>query len=1487
LSRLDRASAPIIETNAERVAMDRAEAQLKPGFLGAIGDAINSEWSAAWAYRQYQGMGYEPDPDFRGVFADKALFDQFTDGLDNSTWSMLQDAVSLPHALKLRQQALSVQESRRRLASLGWQGAALTMAAGMLDPADIALGFATAGLGGSAVIGSRLTRMQRLARGGLVAAGSVGALEGYLATQDPQRDAGDVLLAGMGAFALGGALNTLVGSTRLHRAIEDAALETEHAEVVRAAMGAAGSREFTPEMKAIIAEDTLTENGRLKFKAQIDPKRQRQRAEQLIEHSGLDPVADADAIAELRAMDPEDILNRFTDADRLDNPYNAGTSPGIVGFTTSKGSTYTLSGTSTTRNKSLHPEHGAADVGLKPPSERTVYVDEEAALEAGSALALNPQSKPSVAIEGDELVVRYWSGKTKQPDGSWKPYAIEQVKRFPLAREPSIGSHPVEFWSGGKVHVGNDIVEIARESRSMPGTPPRNPSLRPATPDEIEARAGQILAERPDLTPEEAMDVARREIGVEDAAPRQPSHVSEQLTFDVPPGADEALVRHAATLREAASILTSESQNIANEIMRIYRKWGFDPGEVELHVVGGRTKGKPVSSDSDIDVVVKVEKPISPKSLDEMDARNAAQQEINEAVWKAAKNGNDVHVLEHASTQKPTGVRLGDGTAPPASPPRPPQRATDHPPINARVSEADLREARFGIIGRISPKAGLLNLAATLLAQDSLLRKAGGKFVASIDSASEWGRRTHRRTMNNYYREYLPQRNTWLRENGYTGLRKAEGERVFNRAVAFAVRSDEDFARASGQVKAAASVQRKYQAELLDLMKRHGVKGAARVDHSDNYLARIWLMPAVHRLIGQIGEDETFAFFKRAIVAANPDIDEDVAGRIGRGMVRTIRDLDKYSDLDKARLFSADSSDQIARILKEEAPELSGDQIAQIVYDLAGRKNQSNVPSRLKRRQMLDEGYEEMVQTRDGKLVQARISDLIDNDAERLFNTYARQAIGSSGEFSVYDAFARHIDPNPDTRPAIEGFDALKAAVAREMDEAGIDPKRRNIDLDKLETLWRNVRGMRQRGDMSPDGTTASVLRNMRALNYLRLAGSFGIAQIVELGNVVGEAGFKTMLRQMPAMGALMRRAQAGEWDNSLLGEIEAVWGIGTDHYISQIIERLDDATASPDQLTLGRFENKLQRLNRFQNRVSLMAGIDGFSRRLAAVSAIQRMADLAAGKKVSVKRLLELGLTDDQAKRVFSQINDHVETVQGQFGRRVKRLNLDAWTDQQAAAQFVTAVDKWANRVIQTNDVGATARWMNYDLGKTILQFRSFVVNAWEKQTLHKVQMRDLDAFNGAMATTMLASLVYMAQQYALSIGRADAEKFRQERLSPATIGRIGWSRGGWSSLLPQAIDNAWAFTGGDPMFQIGRYTGLKSAGLFQNPSTQLADNVLRTGPAIGRQIREMMGGDEARFTQTDARAFTSLIPFQNLLGIKNVLDSLVTRLPAKSNER
>ena len=201
--------------------------------------------------------------------------------------------------------------------------------------------------------------------------------------------------------------------------------------------------------------------------------------------------------------------------------------------------------------------------------------------------------------------------------------------------------------------------------------------------------------------------------------------------------------------------------------------------------------------------------------------------------------------------------------------------------------------------------------------------------------------------------------------------------------------------------------------------------------------------------------------------------------------------------------------------------------------------------------------------------------------------------------------------------------------------------------------------------------------------------------------------------------------------------------------------------------------------------------------------------------------------------------------------------------------------MNRHLRRVIQENNYGEMiAIGADSSLGKTILQFRNFVTTAYSKQLLHGLHMRDLTFFNSFMSSMMIASLVYVGQTHIQAIGMSDSEKddFFEKRLSPEAIGRATFQRSTYSTLLPAVFDTGSYFAGQDPYFNY-RSSGLDINLWTGNPTwslgTKLAGAIRNTGKAIF--------DDDYDFSKRDAYKWKSILPYQNMIGVTNILQFMI----------
>jgi hypothetical protein len=259
------------------------------------------------------------------------------------------------------------------------------------------------------------------------------------------------------------------------------------------------------------------------------------------------------------------------------------------------------------------------------------------------------------------------------------------------------------------------------------------------------------------------------------------------------------------------------------------------------------------------------------------------------------------------------------------------------------------------------------------------------------------------------------------------------------------------------------------------------------------------------------------------------------------------------------------------------------------------------------------------------------------------------------------------------------------------------------------------------------------------------------------------------------------------------------------------------------------------------------------------------------------LKRYRNIGFSDDELQAVFKNIRENSTFIEGGLtGRKIRRLNIDKWDDQDLVNKMSLYMSRHLRRVIQENNYGEMlAIGTDSGLGKTMLQFRNFVITAYSKQLLHGLHMWDLTAFNSAMSSAFIASLVYIAQTHVQALGKSATEKddFLEDRLSPVgAISKAAFQRSTYSSLLPTFVDTMTSPFGVEPMFNY-RSSGLDINLVTGNPTYRLIDKGWGAIKGIGTAAVD----DEYDFSKQSAYKIKAILPFQNMLGVTNILQYMI----------
>jgi hypothetical protein len=783
------------------------------------------------------------------------------------------------------------------------------------------------------------------------------------------------------------------------------------------------------------------------------------------------------------------------------------------------------------------------------------------------------------------------------------------------------------------------------------------------------------------------------------------------------------------------------------------------------------------------------------------------------------------------------------------------------------------------------------NTATRLLGANLVEDTVGrAKNLETPFAASETQRKTQLGFETRFMQATTANFKAWADDLGLNWAQRQAREGEFRQSVTDAMRNVDPNAEFHPSVKAQAEATSKLYADYHDLLTNPGkLDGTTRrpvldpdVPQNPNYVPRIISREKFQDMTERFGDRQIGEFIANAVRGLNPDIDHELAGRIGRGWYKRIRDVQAGQELNGGRALFGEDVDGLRSALID-STNMSSDEATAFIARFQKEPGEGGV-ARTKHRTLMDENFRGTMKDQDGAVHEVRLADMFENDSAKLFAMYNRQM---SGQLAM--ARLRIENPtwkiNPESGPQylVDGvtkrseWDTLMKQVASVSDEIGHDVKARDKDLTRLNFIYDTITGQGKPSNQ--------MLRLLRDYNFIRVMNQVGFAQIADAGMLVGQAGFRAAIEGMPSLRSLWRNAKTGQVNDELARELEYITQGGTDWMRSFAGNRFDDhgeniLTSSSGSL-LDKAEGVLEKGKRAVNVMSFMAPVNTYLQRWAAKASLSRLINEASGAtSANLKRLRAMGLTDEMSAKVQEALRTTVQYVDSDVRvGKIKDLNMDAWKPEVRNA-FENALWRMSRRLVQENDLGQTNMFFSSDFGKMIFQFRAFMMGAWTKQFLYNFHMRDWETFVSLSASSALGAGVYIGQTYLQSIGRSDQQKFLDDRLSTKKIAEATFQRSGWTSWFPNGIDFGRTLMGYDPMFDT-RASGT-TASFFNAPSTDLLDKVTK---GIGGVAETATQGSP--FTQPDARRLINVLPFQNFLPAMWTYNSFISNLPEKETRK
>lgn len=654
--------------------------------------------------------------------------------------------------------------------------------------------------------------------------------------------------------------------------------------------------------------------------------------------------------------------------------------------------------------------------------------------------------------------------------------------------------------------------------------------------------------------------------------------------------------------------------------------------------------------------------------------------------------------------------------------------------------------------------------------------------------------------------------------------------------------------------------------ESLRIMKQTGVHGADKVQFNRNHIARRWAGEQfIHfgRMVG--GKERIVGLLTKGLRAANEEMDPKLAGSIAKAIFRRFKNKGAKLDADPGKMFNAENRGVLKELLED--GDMDAADIETIMHHLERGKKDAKTAGNLRKKLAIDMSVEH-----EG----LSITDLLDINVEKTMNQYGKEMAGRSA------LAAKGIDSD---RAWDQLMDRIRKAEADEgiVREGGAEEEIRVLeDMRKL-MMGKSILA-------NPDSTPNKFMRVTKDLSSMAALGQMGLAQLAEMGKVVATIGVRQAIEQIPALGRMFRDAWNGTMSDELLKDMECLYGkVGADHLIDPPRMRDTDGGAgvadSYDSATTTVLKNAMAEGTRILGYASGQSIVMSVEQQIILRGMAQKFFNLTQdASKANLKRMKDIGLNEKQLGQVLEEIKTHATTVPGR-GQKVATFHMSKWNPE-VADDFIMALSRVSAQAAQRNLIGETGHWMHSAFGSMVAQFRAFPLVAIEKQLKHSIRMHDTEALTTAMYSFGMASAIYIAKQSVNSIGMEGKQRqeFLEQRLDPRAIASGGINLVGQLPFLGELYSGIAAMTGTENYFAgtgRGRTGAARGINLGLDDVAASAGYLQHAANAVGglRAVRP-----DYDYSQQDFRHLRAILPLNNVVGIKNVLNLIGSQLPEKA---
>tara|TARA_R110000772_G_scaffold24711_2_gene64929 strand:- start:667 stop:5916 length:5250 start_codon:yes stop_codon:yes gene_type:complete len=477
------------------------------------------------------------------------------------------------------------------------------------------------------------------------------------------------------------------------------------------------------------------------------------------------------------------------------------------------------------------------------------------------------------------------------------------------------------------------------------------------------------------------------------------------------------------------------------------------------------------------------------------------------------------------------------------------------------------------------------------------------------------------------------------------------------------------------------------------------------------------------------------------------------------------------------------------------------------------------------------------------------VEEFLDNNIEDLGRMYLRATavdIELTRKFGGVDMTAELAEMDDWYKQAITNAKTEKQRISLQ--------KKHDQDVKDIRDMRDRLRGTY--GQVDPDNPFVRANRFARNLNYMRFMGGVVASSVPDVARIFMAEGFtKTFTKGLIPLATNLKGFKVAAAEAKR-------YGVGVDALMggrSQIIADVADYTMPNTAIERG-----MQSMTDNFGRINLMDYWTAGVKQIHAVTMQNSIIDGLLKGKID-KRLKRLGIDDANAENIARELKNNAEKVDG-----VWLSNAKNWDSPDLERMWGVMMRKESDRVIVIPGQEKPL-FMSTDVGKTIWQFRSFMFASTQRMTIAALQGQDHNALGGVLMLTSLGMMSYAFKQW--DAGRDIAEDPMELIIEGIDRSAVLGGLMEINNTLEKLSSNGVGFR---PLLGVeqpaARFAARSLLDNLAGPTYgSLLEGTLRVGNAFSA---------EDEWKESDTRALRRLLPFQNLMILRQALDEVEEKI-------